>query len=339
MTAEKKEKAQWIILIALCIICAALTAGLIICILQTRFLTSELEYLRKDYIAREESSAEESSEADPFADITAPPEQGTAAFDPAARSLYESQCQTVSYEQLNRGGDSLIRQYFTFTGKILQAMDGSYRLGVGDRFKDVIYLEYELPAGAERLLEDDFVTVWGQSLGLYTYTSVSDKSITVPRLLVGYLDRITETEIAARNAQQYTAYDIADTQKYAGCTVTLEKILVRPAKDTDGIAEPEGKVTVLFLFDCMNRGEEDAEFSKYTFDVWIDSYAQDFLYGADDTPDGYQPVYYETIESGHGIRGYLALAADADFAAIELRSDPDDDGNVLHYFFRPESGE
>lgn len=337
MTAEKKEKIQWIILIILCVICAAMIAALVFCIRQIRFLSTEQEYTRRNLLRLEEgeATAETSGNPDPFADITAPAEQSAADADPAVRSLYESQCQTVSYEQLNRGGNTLVRQYFTFTGKILQAMESSYRLGVGDSFSDVIYLEYVLPAGAERLLEDDYVTVWGQSLGLYTYTTVSDREITVPRLLVAYADRISEEEIAQKNTVHYETYPIGDTQTWSGCTVTLDQVLIRPADpdETGAVTPSADQVTVLFCLDCMNNSEEPVDFGRYQMSAWIDGYAEDFTYDYSDKPAGYQWLSYETLEPGHGIRCFVSLNADSDFSEIEIRLPEDEADSAAEFVF------
>ena len=44
-------------------------------------------------------------------------------------------------------------------------------------------LLYLRPDGESRILEDDRVTVYGASTGLYTYESVSGASITLPQFL------------------------------------------------------------------------------------------------------------------------------------------------------------
>ena len=343
VTAEQKTKAQRILLIVLCVLTVGSLACNVCLFLYLRFLISEVDYLRMDVAEMKYPEEVTESEPDPFEGLEAPETAQSSEEDPAARALYESQCQSVSYETLNRGGNSLIRQYYTFTGKILQEMEGHYRLGVGDGFSDVIYLDYILPIGAERLLEDDYVTVWGQSLGLYTYTTVSDKEVTVPRLLVGYLDRLTEEEVSGLGQKQYETYAIGETQEYDGCTVTLEKLLVRPTEEEDleyiGYGSPEGRVTVLALIDCMNNSGEDVEFSRYQYEFWVDGYQADYLYGVSDNPEGRDALSYETMTPGHGIRGYLAFTADSDFQQIELLTDEDDDGNAVSITFRRSGGE
>lgn len=103
---------------------------------------------------------------------------------------YKSECQDTSYSEIARDSNGLAGQYFTFTGKIIQVMDGTYRMNVTvdewGIYNDTILFIYDTGDG-DRILEDDIVTIWGQSMGLTTYTSVLGSEITVPAIDAKYI--------------------------------------------------------------------------------------------------------------------------------------------------------
>lgn len=122
------------------------------------------------------------------APTTEPPT--TEAPTEIAPEDYKSECKDVSYSDIARDSNGLAGQYFTFTGKIIQVMDGSYRMNVTANdwgsYDDTIIFVYDTGDG-DRILENDIVTIWGQSLGLYTYTSVLGAEITVPAIEAKYI--------------------------------------------------------------------------------------------------------------------------------------------------------
>lgn len=113
-----------------------------------------------------------------------------------AEDTYKKQCRTASYEELARDEKGKEGEYFTFTGKVIQVDDKQYRMNVTKitneylddaYYEDTIYFTYEYKGG-DRILEDDIITIWGQSSGLYTYTSVLGQSITLPSIDVEYAE-------------------------------------------------------------------------------------------------------------------------------------------------------
>lgn len=334
MTTEKKKTIWLIILSVLCgILLIAVGFGYYAgynMYLALDGRTDEVRAEMRDRFERMDNTGQ-SENGDP--DLPEPVEPDSTEDNPAARAVYEAQCQEISYEALSRGGDTLIRQYYTFTGKILQVMDGHYRLGVGAGYSDVIYLDYTLPTGAERLLEDDYLTVWGQSLGLYTYTTVSDKEVTVPRLLVRYAERLTAEEVAEQNTKHYETLTLDQTGEYAGCTITLQKALIRPATEEDFIEgmSADGMAMVYLMLDCMNSSDSETTLRSYDFNVWIDGYRSALTYDRYEQPEGWEQLSYEELEPGYGVRGYVPVLAPADFRTIELRAE-DEDGTMLRFF-------
>lgn len=89
-----------------------------------------------------------------------------------------------SYEQLARNPDSYKGDLVKFSGKVLQAetsSDVSYlRLAINSDYNTVLFVTYGSDVVNYRLLEDDYVTIYGESLGVYSYEAVSGATITIP---------------------------------------------------------------------------------------------------------------------------------------------------------------
>ena len=239
-------------------------------------------------------------------------------------SLYQAQCKEIDYEELARDADAMKRQYFTFTGKILQAMEGQYRLGTwyDGRFSSSrqIYIDYTPPAGGERILEDDVVTVWGVSEGLYTYTTTGGNEITVPRLDVGVVKRLTDAEVQQIGKPVYHGADIGKTETENGLQVQLVRALMRDAVTddmTDGV-DPSDWCIVYFMLDVKNTGTEEQRISPYRADCYTDGYKTDLDTDYDD-PEGWDGLQISELEPGYGVRGHLCATVKKDWQKMELR--------------------
>lgn len=106
-------------------------------------------------------------------------------------SEYKSECESVAYETIARAKDGLKGDKLTFTGQIIQATPGTYRMNVtkGDYFyTDTIIFDIDENILNENILEDDIVTIWGESEGQYTYKAVLGNEITVPKIKVAYIE-------------------------------------------------------------------------------------------------------------------------------------------------------
>ena len=97
----------------------------------------------------------------------------------------------VEYSELARNPDSYKGKSLTYKGKVIQVIEGDtetqHRIAVNGNYDKVIFVGYPKNMVASRVLEDDYVTVYGTSLGLYSYQSTMGGKITIPAL---YLDRI-----------------------------------------------------------------------------------------------------------------------------------------------------
>lgn len=97
----------------------------------------------------------------------------------------------ITFKQLARTPDDYIGKKIKFTGKVVQVVDGTsevhIRLAINSDYDSIIYCAYDPSILSFRILEDDKITIYGTSLGLYTYTSTMGASITIPS---AWIDKI-----------------------------------------------------------------------------------------------------------------------------------------------------
>ena len=139
------------------------------------------EKLAKEKAEKEaaEKKAKEEAEAKEKAEAEAKEKQG-----------YET---GITYDQLARTPDKYKGQKCKFRGEVIQVMEDdnyvSIRLAVGGG-SNVLYVV--IPSSIlnnERILEDDYITVYGTSTGVITYTTVMGNELTIPSMLAAKLDR------------------------------------------------------------------------------------------------------------------------------------------------------
>ncbi len=107
-------------------------------------------------------------------------------------SEYKAACKTVTYEDIARPKDCLKGELVSFTGEIIQATSGTYRMNITKSdfglYSDTIMFTINESKLNENILEDDIVTIWGESEGPYTYEAVLGNEITVPKIKVAYIE-------------------------------------------------------------------------------------------------------------------------------------------------------
>lgn len=122
-------------------------------------------------------------------------EETRLAEEAAAREEKKSQAATISYEELFRGGQSLVGNFYRLEGEVIQAAgtdDGLavYRVNITrdpgysrDFWKDTILIGV---AGdpSQRILENDIISFVGISAGVTSYESIFGATIEVPLLAV-----------------------------------------------------------------------------------------------------------------------------------------------------------
>jgi hypothetical protein len=100
----------------------------------------------------------------------------------------KSQAQTIPYASLMRNPDTYKNTIVHFKGKVVQVQQiygDTFYLRIATKqtpyigyFDDIIYVDYK----GNRLLEDDIVDLWGNFVGLKSYTAVLGNEITIPEI-------------------------------------------------------------------------------------------------------------------------------------------------------------
>lgn len=112
---------------------------------------------------------------------------------------FKKSCSEVKYEDLARNPDNYKGQNLVFKGEVIQCEQSygtSYYARVNvtlneyDYYEDTIYVTFELPEGADKILEEDIVKLYGVCQGSETYTSIFGESITIPSLEAAYVELV-----------------------------------------------------------------------------------------------------------------------------------------------------
>ena len=105
-----------------------------------------------------------------------------------AENFDTSQCKLIGYEKLARNPDDHIGKMIKVSGRVVQVMEGDdeynqLRVEVNDNYDTVIYVEYDHRILESRVLEDDYLTIYGMSMGTITYESTLGGNITIPSMI------------------------------------------------------------------------------------------------------------------------------------------------------------
>lgn len=115
----------------------------------------------------------------------------TSPPQPAKKEFVRENYGYVDYKELARNPDQYIGKSLTYSGKVIQVIEGDtevqHRIAVNNDYDSVIYVSYPKNMVSSRVLEDDYVTIYGMSMGLLSYQSTMGGKITIPSV---YLDRI-----------------------------------------------------------------------------------------------------------------------------------------------------
>ncbi len=147
-------------------------------------LTAENERkAEEDRKEREKILAEEAAEAERIAQEEAEKEAEKE------KQGYET---GISFNDIARNPDDFMLEKVTFDGTVVQVMEGdseiTLRVAVDDDYDKIILVFYPADLLSQRVLEDDEITLYGTSMGLYTYESTLGASITVPLVEVDRID-------------------------------------------------------------------------------------------------------------------------------------------------------
>ena len=97
----------------------------------------------------------------------------------------------VTYDNLMRTPDDYLGQVVQFSGTVLQTINGDgvvqQRVALYDDYDQIVLIEYSKDLPEVRLLDDDYITFTGVSLGTIEYETVLGATLEIPSILV---DRI-----------------------------------------------------------------------------------------------------------------------------------------------------
>lgn len=154
---------------------------------------AELARAEKERIEAEEEARKAQEEADRLAAERAAEEEARKQAEEEARLAEEAKGYEtgITYKQLARTPDEYKGKKVKFQGTVLQVIEGDDenqgRLATKDGYDDVIYFGYDPDLLDVRLLEDDVITIYGTSIGVYSYTTVMGATVTLPAV---WIDRI-----------------------------------------------------------------------------------------------------------------------------------------------------
>ena len=140
-------------------------------------------------------------------------------------SMYET---GITYNQMERTPDKYIGQNVTFSGIVLQVLEfddenqGILLLDGVDQ--DCLYFGYDPGILDFRLLEYDYVTLYGYSAGLFSYEAISGKQITLPCMWVDWIEFSKEDEAETTfSVDSFSGIDSFDENEVIGQLEIEEK--------------------------------------------------------------------------------------------------------------------
>ena len=169
-------------------------------------IESDLEAVKAEYAAYKEkmSPYEAIEQADAEARLREIEE--SKAAEEAARAQAEAEEKArqeaeaamgyetgITYDQLARTPDEFTGQKVKFYGKVIQVIEGDgtvqIRLAVDDNYDTILFGEYASSIVSSRVLEDDYITIYGVSYGLITYQSTMGGNISIPGVIIEKIDQ------------------------------------------------------------------------------------------------------------------------------------------------------
>lgn len=113
-----------------------------------------------------------------------------AAEEAEAAKGYET---GISYDQLARTPDQFKDKKVKFYGKVIQVIEGDasvqIRLAVDDNYDTILFGEYINSTVSSRVLENDYITIYGTSVGTISYESTLGGTITIPGVSIEKIDQ------------------------------------------------------------------------------------------------------------------------------------------------------
>lgn len=168
-------------------------------------LQSRIDKIEQEYgISQNTEPATAATTAEVKA-TTEPPTQPPTENPKVVEEKFKKSCQSIDFKTLSRNPDKYKGNNYKFTGEVIQVQESDswfsgttqvdLRVNVTKKtyeyiddvyWEDTIYATVEIPEGADRILEDDIITIWGTCDGNYSYTSVLGSTISLPKISIKY---------------------------------------------------------------------------------------------------------------------------------------------------------
>lgn len=164
--------------------------------LQTEY--SEYQEKMKEYedLAEAEAEARQIEAQRIIDEKNAEDERKAAAeAEEAERKAKEGYDTGITYDQLARTPDDYKGEKVKFYGKVVQVVENPdvdyihIRFAIDGDYDKMTFCEYQKNIVSQRVLEDDKITIYGTSYGLYTYESTMGGYITIPAIVVDKIDQ------------------------------------------------------------------------------------------------------------------------------------------------------
>lgn len=143
-----------------------------------------------DAAAKQKADADAAQAAKDKADAEAKVAADKAAAAQALASL-KSEAKTIPYKDLARNPDNYKGAAVKYAGKVVQVQEdgNSVALRVNvtrddyGLYNNTVFVVYDKGIISGRVLEDDVISFWGISGGLFTYKTVMGAEMTIPQVL------------------------------------------------------------------------------------------------------------------------------------------------------------
>jgi phosphopantetheinyl transferase (holo-ACP synthase) len=121
-------------------------------------------------------------------------EEAKVAADKAAAEAkiasLKNEAKTVPYKDIARTPDAYMGAKVKYTGEVLQVQEDGNTVGLRVNvtknsygYENTMFVAYDKGIVSGRVLEDDIITFWGNSMGLLTYKTVMGAEMTIPKVL------------------------------------------------------------------------------------------------------------------------------------------------------------
>lgn len=109
---------------------------------------------------------------------------------------YKAACQSCSYKEIARNPNLFKGKNGKFYGKVIQVLETSVgtltyynlRVAINGSYSTVMLVSYFADENESHILEDDYITMYGEIQGTETYETVMGNEVTIPSIAAKYID-------------------------------------------------------------------------------------------------------------------------------------------------------